>query len=53
MYQVYQFNRIYWKSVRKQNLPVTIKYPEMVTEVFPFFKSDKVPEFGENKLWFL
>ncbi|KAB1065130.1 Piwi domain-containing protein [Salibacter halophilus] len=51
--QVYQFSRMYWKSVKQQNLPVTIKYPEMVAEVFPYFKSDKVPEFGENNLWFL
>lgn len=28
--QVYQFSRMYWKSVKQQNLPITIKYPEMV-----------------------
>ena len=33
--QVYQFSRIYWKSVRQQGLPVTIKYPEMIAEIMP------------------
>ncbi|MDR1582145.1 MAG: hypothetical protein LBS55_02620 [Prevotellaceae bacterium] len=31
--QVYQFSCIYWKLVRQQNLPVTIKYPEMVAPI--------------------
>ena len=51
--QVYQFSRMYWKSVRQQNLPVTIKYPEMVAEIFPHFDSKILPEFGKNNLWFL
>lgn len=51
--QVYQFSRMYWKSVRQQNLPVTIKYPEMVAEIFPHFESNTMPEFGKNNLWFL
>ena len=33
--QVYQFSRMYWKSTNQQSLPVTIKYPEMVAEIFP------------------
>ncbi|MCT4698548.1 Piwi domain-containing protein [Tenacibaculum haliotis] len=51
--QVYQFSRMYWKSVRQQNLPVTIKYPEMVAEIYPFFKNDSLPPFGQKNLWFL
>lgn len=51
--QVYQFSRMYWKSVRQQNLPVTIKYPEMVAEMLPHFDSPKIPEYGKNNLWFL
>ena len=51
--QVYQFSRMYWKSVRQQNLPVTIKYPEMVAEIYPFFKNDNLPPFGQKNLWFL
>ncbi len=51
--QVYQFSRMYWKSVKQQNLPVTIKYPEMVAEIFPYFENKSIPSFGRDNLWFL
>ncbi|MBD3638526.1 MAG: hypothetical protein HUJ25_14330 [Crocinitomicaceae bacterium] len=51
--QIYQFSRMYWKSMRQQNLPVTIKYPEMVAEMFPHFDGNEIPDFGKDKLWFL
>jgi hypothetical protein len=51
--QVYQFSRLYWKSVSQQNLPVTIKYPEMLAEIFPHFNSRVIPQFGRKNLWFL
>ncbi len=51
--QVYQFSRMYWKSVSQQNLPVTICYPEMVAEIFPHFNSDTMPPYGRTNLWFL
>lgn len=51
--QVYQFSRMYWKSVSQQNLPVTLAYSEMVAEIFPYFKYDKLPDFGKENLWFL
>lgn len=51
--QVYQFSRMYWKSVRQQNLPVTIKYPEMVAQIAPHFDGDDIPDFGKDNLWFL
>lgn len=51
--QVYEFSRLYYKSVSQQNLPVTIKYPEMVAAMAPYFISKKVPDFGKDKLWFL
>lgn len=50
--QVYQFSRIYWKSVKQQGLPVTIKYPEMIAEIMPHF-SDKAVYIESNCLWFL
>lgn len=53
MDQIYQFSRMYWKSVKQQHLPVTIKYPEMVAEIFPHFEDYHLPEFGRDKLWFL
>ena len=51
--QVYQFSRIYWKSVSHQNLPVTIKYPEMVAQIAPHFEGNDIPHFGKDNLWFL
>ena len=51
--QVYQFSRMYWKSVSQQNLPVTTIYPEMVAEIYPHFTYDTLPDFGKSNLWFL
>ncbi len=51
--QIYQFSRMYWKSVTQQNLPVTVKYPEMVAEIYPHFGTNTLPDFGKNNLWFL
>jgi len=50
--QVYQFSRIYWKSVKQQNLPVTIKYPEMIAKMLPFFQNPNT-NIDTNHLWFL
>jgi len=51
--QVYQFSRMYWKSLSQQNLPVTIKYPEMVAQIAPHFDGESIPKFGKDNLWFL
>jgi hypothetical protein len=51
--RVYQFSRMYWKSVKQQNLPITIKYPEMVAEIVPHFSDAELPPFGKTNLWFL
>ena len=52
--QVYQFSRIYWKSVAQQNMPVTIMYPKMLAEIMPHFKQQGVTEhIPTNRLWFL
>lgn len=51
--QVYQFSRMYWKAVKQQNLPITIKYPEMVAEIVPHFSDAELPQFGKSNLWFL
>lgn len=39
--------------VKYKNLPITIKYPEMVAEIVPHFSEAKLPQFGKNNLWFL
>ncbi|MDP3314075.1 Piwi domain-containing protein [Lutibacter sp.] len=50
--QVYQFSRLYWKSMRQQNVPVTIKYPEMLAQIAPRFNATP-NDTSNNKLWFL
>lgn len=50
--QVYQFSRLYWKSLRQQNVPITIKYPEMVAQIAPRFENG-FPKEAKNTLWFL
>ena len=51
--QVYQFSRIYWKSVKQQNLPVTIKYPEMIAQILPYFSNTDPDNIDTKHLWFL
>ena len=42
------------KSIKQQNLPVTIKYPEMVARIAPHFTGGVIPTaIGRNNLWFL
>lgn len=44
-----------WKSVDQQNIPITIKYPSLLTEFLPYFRYEEMPnpEFGCKTLWFL
>jgi len=51
--QVYQFSRLNWQTVSTSDMPVTILYPEMVAEKFPYFERDSIPEFGKRNFWFL
>lgn len=51
--QVYQFCRLYWKSVKMQNVPITIAYPELVAQYVPHFIDEDLPEFGKHNLWML
>lgn len=51
--QVYQFSRLDWQTISIQHMPVTVKYPEMVAQKFPFFDSQILPEFGKHNFWFL
>lgn len=51
--QVYQFCRLYWKSVKMQNVPITIAYPKLVAQYVPHFNDEDLPEFGKHNLWML
>ncbi|RFM29587.1 Piwi domain-containing protein [Deminuibacter soli] len=51
--QVYQFSRMYFKSLAQQNLPVTVKYPEIIAEIAPYMEHADLPDNSINSLWFL
>jgi len=51
--QVCQFSLLYWKSVSRQWLPVTLRYPEMLAQIAPHFKYKDWGELGSDSLWFI
>jgi hypothetical protein len=51
--QVYQFSRMYWKSVRQRTMPVTIEYSELVAKMIAHFDDKELVPFARNSLWFL
>ena len=51
--QVYQFSKMYWKSVTQKSLPVTLEYSSIIAEIFYKFESTSLPQFGKTNLWFL
>lgn len=53
--QVYEFSRIYWKSIRQRNKPVTIEYSEIIAKVVSQFDNKKLPQsqIASKSLWFL
>ena len=53
--QVYEFSRIYWKSIRQRNKPVTIEYSELIAKVVSQFHDNKLPDSqtATKSLWFL
>jgi len=53
LHQICQFSQLYWKSVSKQSLPVTLKYPEMLAQIVPHFSRPELPRTGKETLWFL
>lgn len=51
--QVCRFSLLYWKSVSRQWLPVTLRYPEMLAQIAPHFKYKDWGELGSDSLWFI
>jgi len=51
--QVYQFSRMYWKSVRQRNMPVTIEYSKLIADIVSNFNKKELVPFAKNTLWFL
>jgi len=51
--QVCRFSQLYWKSVSRQWMPVTLRYPEMLAQIYPHFRYNDLTESGSSSLWFL
>ncbi len=51
--QICRFSQLYWKSVSRQSLPVTLRYPEMLAQIVPHFARPELPRTGKETLWFL
>ncbi len=51
--QVCRFSQLYWKSISRQSLPVTLRYPEMLAKIVPHFSRPELPRTGKETLWFL
>ena len=51
--QICRFSLLYWKSISRQSLPVTLKYPEMLAQIVPHFTHPGLPRSGRETLWFL
>ncbi|MDY0077672.1 MAG: Piwi domain-containing protein [Bacteroidales bacterium] len=51
--QVYDFTRLYWRSVRQPSVPVTIDYPRMLVSQTAWFKDSALPGGLEERPWFL
>lgn len=51
--QVCRFSQLYWKSVSRQWMPVTLRYPEMLAQIYPHFKYKDLTDAGNESLWFL
>jgi hypothetical protein len=53
--QVYQFSRVYWRSVKQRAMPVTILYSEKIARMIAEFPDQTIPntEVSRKTLWFL
>lgn len=53
--QVYEFSRIYWKSIRQQSHPVTVKYAKLIADFASKFENHVIPEneVSQTTAWFI
>lgn len=49
--QIFEFSRIYWKSIRQQSKPVTATYSEMIAEFGSHFEIDEI--YQNDFPWFI
>ncbi|MDE0215433.1 MAG: Piwi domain-containing protein, partial [bacterium] len=53
--QIYQFSRMYWRSVKQRAMPVTILYSEMIAKMAANLPDKAIPDtsIAKRTLWFL
>ncbi|MCK9451405.1 MAG: hypothetical protein M0Q90_06920 [Bacteroidales bacterium] len=51
--QVYDFTRLYWRSVKQASVPVTIGYPRLLVSQTAWFEGTSLPGGLEERPWFL
>lgn len=53
--QIFQFSRLYWRSVKQRSLPVTIFYAKSLAKMISSFESKTLPDssIARKTLWFI
>ena len=53
--QVYQFSRLYWRSIKQKGRPVTVGYSKILAEMASHFDQETLPDtsISRKTLWFL
>ena len=53
--QVYEFSRLYWKSLKQKAQPVTTIYSKLIAEYIAHFKNNSLPdnEISKSTVWFI
>ncbi|MDA3942625.1 MAG: Piwi domain-containing protein [Bacteroidetes bacterium] len=51
--QVYDFSRLYWRSVNQPAMPVTVEYPRLLVEQTAWFDGSSIPGGLSELPWFL
>lgn len=53
--QVYQFSRLYWRSIKQKANPATIEYSKMLAEKVIYFENKNLPNTTVSKqtVWFI
>jgi hypothetical protein len=53
--QVYEFSRMYWRSLRQQSHPVTVKYAKLIADFASKFENHVIPEneAAQETAWFI
>lgn len=53
--QVYEFSRLYWKSLKQKAQPVTTIYSKLIAEYIAHFENNSLPdnEISKSTVWFV